>query len=105
MEELVYVVRPQRALVAEATLKDLAEGGLRLYPGDHRAHSRREDTADHHTGEETGPGDSTPEVVGVHRDDAPYSLRQIGCGGQGEHRPHGLTDQRHVLEVEFAKDW
>ncbi|MER5829929.1 hypothetical protein ABT116_03695 [Streptomyces sp. NPDC002130] len=36
------------------------------------------------------------EVVGVHRDDPSYPLGEIGRGGQGEHRPHGLPGQCHV---------
>ena len=51
-----------------------------------------------------GPSDPAAEIVRIHRNDAPYPLRQVGRGGQGEHRPHGLPDQRHIVEVEFGEE-
>ncbi|KND28202.1 hypothetical protein IQ63_33860 [Streptomyces acidiscabies] len=73
-------------------MQDSAQDGLGLLLGDH------------HAREETGPGDAVAVVVRVHRDDAPYPLREIGRDGQGEHSAQGLPDQGHVVEVEFGEE-
>jgi hypothetical protein len=71
-----------------------------LEAGDHRAHHRSLDAADHQAREEAGSLETVGEVVSVEGDDAAHSDAEVDGRRQRKRRAHGLTGQREVGEAE-----